>query len=107
MNKKTKAPTAAQIAAEVATLKKMKPTVLKYSGFGENHHNAIDAQVDVLELGLDDSDIYDRFDSVADGDLDADEGRDENVVSAALDARNWADGETQDKPSDSWKELVR
>ena len=44
--------TGKEIAAEIAKLKKMKPDVRKTSMFGDNHHDAIDAQVDVLERKL-------------------------------------------------------
>ena len=38
-----------QIDKEIAALKKMKPNVRRSSAFGDNHHAAIDAQIDVLE----------------------------------------------------------
>ncbi len=83
--------TARQIKKEIDTLLDMKPTVLRASFFGNNHHDAIDAQIEVLEdVTMDDDVIYNN----ADDDTWA-----QNVVDAALEARAW--------PSESWKELVR
>lgn len=103
MNKK---PTDKQIAAEIAALKKMKPNVRRLSAFGDDHHAAIDAQIRVLEQKLTNNQIYDYFDAVGDSDIDHDEGRSENVLSAATDAAQWRDGDTKEKPSMSWKELT-
>ena len=87
--------TGKEIAAEIATLKKMKPDVRKTSMFGDNHHDAIDAQVDVLERKLTLDQCWDEF---------ADDR--ENVQSAANEAAEWLDGSTDDLPSDGWKELL-
>ena len=90
-----------QIQAEINKLEDMKPTVLRTSFFGDNHHDAIDAQIEVLEDSLiDDDDIYNK--------LDNDEWA-QNVANAALEARQWRDDEEEKDfvPSTSWKELVR
>jgi len=90
-----------QIQAEIDKLLDMKPSVVRASFFGDNHHDAIDAQVEVLEDTLmDDDDIYNK--------LDLDEWA-QNVVDAALEARAWRDDEEEKDfvPSESWKELVR
>lgn len=94
-----KPPTPKQVKAEVAKLRKMKPKVLSRSQFGDDHHEAIDAQIEVLEEGLENGEIYDRFE----------EGP-ENILTAALDAMGWMDGGSYgdgDKPSEDWKDLVR
>jgi len=92
-----KKPTAEEIVAEVATLKTMKPTVLKSSAFGDNHHNAIDAQVEALEMRKGEDEIYDELADEAD-----------NVRDAALEAVRWMEGESEDgAPSENWKSLVR
>ena len=87
--------TGKEIAAEIAKLKKMKPDVRKTSMFGDNHHDAIDAQVDVLERKLTLDQCWDEF---------ADDR--ENVQSAANEAAEWLAGLTDDLPSAGWKELL-
>lgn len=90
-----------QIQAEIDKLQDMKPTVIRASFFGDNHHDAIDAQIEVLEDELiDDYDIYNNLD---DGTWAP------NVVDAAIEARQWRDDEEEKDfvPSESWKELVR
>ena len=93
--------TARQIQAEIDKLLDMKPTVLRANFFGDSHHDAIDAQIEVLEdISIDEDDIYNKLD---------DEEWAQNVVDAALEAHAWReDGEEKDfVPSESWKELVR
>jgi hypothetical protein len=92
-----KTPTAKEIAAEVATLKAMKPNVLKSSAFGDNHHNAIESQIEVMETGMEESEIYDNQEN---------ENWPENVVDSALEARRWLDGDEDYPPSEGWKPLV-
>jgi hypothetical protein len=88
-----------EIKEEIKGLVALKPTVRRTSMFGDNHHDAIDAQVEVLIHNLSEDDIYRRSD---DGDWK------DNVKDAALEARAWLDGEPMDSPNlvDSWKELV-
>jgi hypothetical protein len=88
--------TTKQIADEAAKLRKMKPTVIPKSMFGDDHHAAIDAQVWALEQGASVEEINDKYN------YNTREG--ENT--AAYEAHEWMcdDG---DKPSDGWKELVR
>ena len=92
--------TANQIQAEADTLELMKPKVRKFSGFGDNHHNAIDAQIAVLRDDLSEDQIYDSY-----GDNTADEFE-QNVLDEALFARQWMDGEEENAPSVEWKDLV-
>jgi len=93
-------PTRSQTEAEIAALVEIKPRVRHYSAFGDNHHDAIDAQVSVLEGNTSESEIFDSYDPG-----DSDQGR--NVLDEALNARAWLDGEYQDYPRlvDQWKEL--
>jgi hypothetical protein len=96
----TKAPkrkgpkTEEEIDAEVAALREMKPRVRRFSMFGDDHHKAIDLQIEVLEERMDEDQIDDLF-----------EGDDEN--SHAREAVQWMAGETENAPSVDWKELVR
>ena len=117
-----KAPTKKQVAAEIATLEKLKPRVRPSSMFGDDHHAAIDAQLVVLRERLDSDEIHKRFapitaeelaaesgeepDESQAADINRDEGRADNVVTEALDAALWLDGDIKEKPSASWKELV-
>lgn len=99
-----KKPTDAEIDAEILKLKTMKPTILVSSVFGDNHHDAIDAQIDVLEERLDCDDVYDRYPSL---DEDEDNGYPANVRDGAIEAAQWMEGENEDTPSFNWKDLVR
>lgn len=101
-----KKPTDKLIAAELAALKKMKPDVRRHSAFGDDHHAAIDAQMDVLGKRLSDASIYDRYEPTGDDDVDRDDGRSDSVLSSAIDAKQWMDGELADKPSAGWRELT-
>lgn len=96
-----------EIKSEIDTLKTMKPTVRRTNHFGDNHHDAIDAQIEVLSSRMSESKIWDKWDSVGDDDIDADEGREENVRDSALEARRWLDDEEENAPSETWKELVQ
>ncbi len=103
---KRKPKSAKEVEKEVAKLREMKPTVLRTSSFGDNHHDAIDAQIEVLKESLDNDDIYDRWGSSE----DEDEDRPHNILDAALDAMGWMDGGSfgeGKKPSKNWAELVR
>lgn len=98
-------PTPEQVAQEIEKLVAMKPTVRRTSMFGDNHHAAIDAQVEVLRGRLTEEAIYLRY-----GDpLDDDPDQPQNVVESALEARQWLDGESEGglPPSAEWRALVR
>ncbi len=85
-----------EIKKEAETLREMKPRVRQFSAFGDDHHAAIDAQIEVLEMGLNDDDVYDRFE---------DEGQ--NVLDEALHAYEWLTGENENAPSVGWAELAK
>lgn len=102
-----KQPTAAQIKAEIAALKKLKPKVRRRTAFGDDNWKAIDAEIAVLAENLSDNRIYDRFTPRDEetGDEDPDGNRHE--LDAALETRRWLDGESSDgKPSKGWVGLV-
>jgi hypothetical protein len=95
-----KEPSTEEIADQVAALRSIKPRVLHKSAFNEDHHAAIDAQIQVLVEGLNDRQIEGRF------------GRSpSNIYDAVQEARSWLDGkELEGGGSDlteQWKELVR
>jgi len=94
-----------EINAEIAKLKEMKPTVRHFTAFHDDNHEAIDAQIRVLEKGMTEDEIYDHWDRAE---------ADEHARSAALDAQQWRDGEErpdvedQDAtPSSGWEELIQ
>lgn len=89
-------PTPEEIKAEIAKLREMKPTVLRKSAFGDNHHDAIDAQIEVLEEDLILDTIYERFDDEK-----------SNVLDSAVEANDWREGDIHESPSSNWQSLVR
>lgn len=68
-----KTKTLKEIRAEITALKAAKPRVRERNIFGDSLHDAIDAQIVVLENGLTEDEIYERFSnrSELDGALDA------------------------------------
>ena len=104
MAKKTE-PTSAQVKAEIARLIKMKPTVRRASIFGDDHHAAIDAQIQVLDKRWDPDEAADEYSDEHD--------YPENVCTAAYDAAKWLAGQWSTVefdgakyPSETWKSLV-
>lgn len=88
-----------QINAEMAALTAMKPTVRHHSAFGDDNHEAIEAQLSVLRERMDTDEIYDAW-----GDEDTDEFA-QNVLDEALAARDWMIGD-EAAPSEGWAALV-
>lgn len=88
-----------EITAEIAALTAMKPTVLRFSKFHDDHHAAIDAQIEVLTQRMDSDAVAAAFDEAAD-----------NVREEALDAHDWMhglQGNDMLQPSVNWQSLVR
>ena len=77
-----------EIKKEIKALKAIRPKVRPFSAFGDDNLAQLDAQVVVLEEDLDNNEIYDRYDH---------SGISEEIISAALEARNWIDGESEDE----------
>lgn len=92
-------PTVGEIRQEIEKLRELKPRVPERSFFGDSNHEQIDAQLDVLENGLEEDDIYNTYED------DEDESS-QNLVSAALDARAWLDGE-EGPPSKGWEGIAK
>jgi hypothetical protein len=90
-------PTKDDITSEIALLTQMKPNVRESSIFGDNHHDAIDAQIEILAGRTRKSDINDLRDN---------EDWTDHVADSAQEAADWMMGYTKDKPSDEWKELL-
>jgi hypothetical protein len=76
-----------EIKQEITALKTIRPKVRPRSIFGTDNLAQLDAQINVLENDLDNSDIYEEYDH---------SGIDEDVLSAAIDARQWMDGEGEE-----------
>jgi hypothetical protein len=92
-------PTKKTIRAEIVHLKTIKPNVLMESMFGDNHHDAIDAQIDVLMNGMTEDNVYDACEN---------DGLKDNVRDAMLEAAQWVNGKSEvGAPSKGWKDLVR
>jgi hypothetical protein len=89
--------------AEVAALKEIKPKIRHRSAFCDDHHEAIDAQVDVIHDRMSEDDIYAAW-----GDEDIDEFA-QNVLDAALEAHEWMMGRssTAPAPHTGWLELAQ
>lgn len=84
---------------EIAALTTMKPTVLRFSMFRDDHHAAIDAQITVLTQRMDHDKVEAEFGESA-----------ENIREEAVDAHDWMHGlQANDmlKPSENWASLVR
>lgn len=54
-------PTQEQITNEIKLLKEIKPTVRKFSMFGDDLQEAIDTQISVLSQNLNENGIWDRY----------------------------------------------
>ena len=92
-------PTKKQIEKEIKKLKDLLPNIRAYSMFGTDNRTQLSAQIDVLEGGLDNAAIFDHFDHT---------GIDEEVLDAALAARQWLDGMGETKTlSEDWAALDR
>ena len=89
------APTSEAVKAEIEALKQIKPKVRPESFFGDNHHDAIDAQVKVLTEDMSEEDAESEFEYEPD-----------NVRNAAMEAYDWLEGSLPEAPSAGWQELV-
>lgn len=103
------------IEAEIAKLKEIKPKVRKMSGFGDNHHDAIDGQLEVLEKRLPERKVWDLHegtkkdeDDPLSNDAEDDLWFPENVRDAGLEAAHWLYEENeQGAPSEGWASLIQ
>jgi hypothetical protein len=105
-----KTPTKKQIDQQLAALKKMKPRVLHYSGFGDDHHAAIDAQVNVLENRLSENDLYDKKDECYEQECSGEDGINwhvDNIFEGGVEAAKWLAGESDFKTlTENWEPLM-
>lgn len=95
-------PSEKQIEAEIKKLETLKPKITHYTCFGDDNYEKIEAQITVLEEGLTENNVYDRFENVEEPDKTAD------LVSDARAAALWLIGEAEDgTPSKGWGSLVK
>ncbi len=88
-----------QINAEISALVALKPKVRECNAFGDDNHEAIDAQLAVLRERMSSDDVYDAY-----GDEDADDFV-QHTFDAALNACDWMMGmlaSDEDSPAASW-----
>lgn len=86
------------IQKEIDGLREIKPKVRHYSAFGDDNWKQIEAQIETLERGYDEDDIYNRYENP-------------DVLNSALQAYQWAnDMPIEDSDTDnlveSWGVLV-
>lgn len=86
-----------EIEQEVVRLRMLMPSVRHFSSFNDNNWDAIEAQAKVLEGAMDRDEIYTTW-------PDEDELY---VLDSALEAQDWASGESDSRPSNGWDELMR
>lgn len=96
-------PTPEQITAEVERLRSVKPRVARHSFFGDDNHDAIDAQIRVLEEAMSHDDVHNRF---GENSLEFTE----NVLESALMAHDWMTGELasdESSPAAGWEVIAK
>lgn len=87
-----------EIDAEIKKLKEMKPRVRHFNAFGDDHHAAIYAQLEVLKGEVDEDEFEDKVDSD-----DWTESDRENAQRAFDWMEEYSDGPS---PSEEWSELI-
>lgn len=99
------AKTKGEIDAEILKLENMMLKVRATTAFGDNNHNAIEAQIDTLECDFDEIDVFEiQGEEDEHGDFpDTEWSRHE--ADAALRAIGWRDGDDP-SPSEFWKDLL-
>ena len=89
--------TTEEIKAEVEKLKELLPNIRPMSMFGDDNKAQLAAQIKVLENHWDNDDIYNEYDHA---------GIDEEIISSALDARQWLEGKHEAEfLSEGWEPL--
>lgn len=86
---------------EIAALSALKTTIPKMTMFGNNNHEKLDAQIEVLEQRMTEKQVEQRFYQDESDDLYQD--GDNDLWSNAGDAHRWMIGEEDESPSSGWK----
>lgn len=101
-----RAPTKAEIKAEIKRLSAMKPFVQKKTFFGDDNHRAIEAQIWVLKHACDEDSISERYlPKSGDGestDLEEEAGITVDIEIQARGVLNWKEGGGEEPPSKDW-----
>jgi len=95
-----------EIEKEIKWLEENKPNIRRFNGFGENNHEKVDAEIDVLKnrrTEMQIYSIYESFDSIHEDDAEAESHAE---LDAALDAYRWMSGEDNMPPSEDWENAV-
>jgi hypothetical protein len=98
--------TSEEINAEIVALKAMRPNLLRFSKFGDDHHEAVDAAIAVLEDRMSMDQVHEAWGEDALGDE-----FDQYILDEVLGTLDWMTGERTDDGSPSgpqwWGSLVR
>ena len=102
-----KIPTDKQIQAEIKKLEELRPKICRYTAFGDDNWNGLDAQLQVLREDLSESDIDEMHDEAVELEDDCMPFYKEDAYSQAREAALWLTGESEyGAPSNGWKGLV-
>lgn len=113
---RTGPPSDAEINAEIELLRDLRGRIPSRSLFGDDNLSHIDAQIRVLDERMDDGDAYDHYQPyTSDDDRDEDEcaelneieGRTDELVSEALDAVRWLEGDSLESLAGNWEGIVK
>ncbi len=113
--------TPAEVKAEIAALQDLLPRIRSYSAFGDDNRALLQAEIDALEQGWEEDDVYDgplderdlerEQEESEDSDDPIDHSREieerRNQQNSAISAIQWRDGDAPEAPSDGWTPLVR
>lgn len=98
-----------EINAEVEKLTEMKPKVVRMTAFGDDNHESIDAQIELLKERMDEDAMCER--TQYEDDIE-ENGRDDSKWSPhagdiARQALDWMNGDSDESPSSDWEPLVK
>ena len=97
-------PTAKEIKAEVAALKKVRGQLPKRSPHGHDNHACVNAQLEVLTTNITEDQIFER------GDIEVTPKAkfwDADVRDSAEAALKWKTGESFEAPSVDWEIMIK
>jgi hypothetical protein len=83
---------------EINRLREMQPKVRRYTAFGDDNHEAIEAEIQALEENATEEETYDWE---KDGEFS------QHACESARSVILWRDGEEDESPSESWEPLVK
>ena len=87
-----------EIKSEIAKLREIKPKVIRKSRFGDDNWKALEAQIRVLEEGLNEEQIWSVW---------PDDKEDGYARDSALEAMEWMNGESEiDSLLEDWKLIL-